>query len=178
MTSPSSESTPSSIFEEFSAYRAKWPARSPDLSRQMFDDELELLTDGLSELPPAPASDVIWGTPPTSWPDDAAMKTKYLWVVSLDNIPYILENGEIGARLGRGSVSHTNLTGGKDAHCGGELWFRNHNTFWLCGGSSRYKARSGEELADIAASFEKVGYEVINMGWDEGSNSAIRLFRG
>lgn len=173
-----SSQTLSSVPDDFSEYRAKWPARSPDLSRQKYADELQLLTEGVTEFTKAPVEDAIFGTPPKSWPDAEAMKTKYLWVVSPENIPYILENGDIGAQLERESVSHTNLTGGKDAHCGGELWFRDETTFWLCGGSSRYKARCADELEAVAVSFRRMGYEVINMGWDEDTNSAVRLLRG
>lgn len=160
-------------------YRDKWPPRSPDLSRQQYDDEVKLLKDGVLDFTVAPVTGAIIGVPPNGKKlNDEARNTKYLWVISPEKIPYILENGEQGSRLKRKYVSHTNLTGGKPAHSGGELWFKDEETVWICGGSSRYTPRSAEELEDIAECFRKLGYEVINMGWDEGTNKPSRFFRG
>ena len=165
-----------SMSSSIAAYRAKWPARAPNMSRQRFDDETKLVKS--IEFPLAPATGFVSGTPPQGrQPDENSLNTKYLWVVSTDSVPCILENGDAGIRLKRKSVSHTNLTGGKDAHCGGEMWFKDDRSIWLCGGSSRYRPRSSEELEEIAEAVRMGGYDVVNMGWDEETNSPARFYR-
>ena len=48
---------------------------------------------------------------------------KYLWVIAATSLPFIAEYADVAKDLKRGNVSHTNLTGGLEAHTGGEVWF-------------------------------------------------------
>jgi hypothetical protein len=158
-------------------YRKNYPARAADLARMKFDDEKRLLAapDGVRELSKPPATDLEVGDPPESF---GGGSNKYLWVILPDSLPYVLESGELGKSLSRGAVSHTNLTGGTEAHCGGELWFRDGSSFWICGGSSRYRPRSKAELFAVVTAFRGWGYQVASFGWDHEVNGPIRFLRG
>ena len=69
---------------------------------------------------------------------------RYVWVIDATGIPFILERG-LCALKGR-SPKHSNLTGGKPASMGGELWFRTESSLYLSGGSGRYRPRE-QQLA-------------------------------
>jgi hypothetical protein len=61
-------------------YRTKFSARPPDLRNQRFDDELKQFddSDGMQDLPSAPAVDYEPGAPPKEYGDGLK---KYLWVI-------------------------------------------------------------------------------------------------
>jgi len=100
-----------------------------------------------------------------------------LWVIAVNKVPYILEKGHAGSSLSRGRAAHTNLTGGDAVHCAGELWFRDETSFWLSGGSSRFRPRSAEELEDVVRAFRQAGFKVASFGWDPEAGPA-RFLRG
>lgn len=166
------------VDEAFSEYRTKYPARPPDLTRMRYEDELREIAkeEGLRELTIAPAlDDVRRGMPPTS--SETSDPNKYLWAVEVDRLPFALEDLS-DVSLQRGRLAHTNLTGGRNAHASGEVWFVDVDAIIINGGSSRYPPRSSEELGAIASSFKACGYKVASMGWDDGINGPARLLRG
>lgn len=103
---------------------------------------------------------------------------KYLWVIKDNGVPIILESGPLGQTTARKHLSHTNLTGGLPAGCGGELWFSEGNKILLNGASSRYKARSPEELIDATKLFEICEYKVSSFGWDDDRAWPVKYPRG
>ena len=158
-------------------YRNAYPAREPYLGTMQNDDELKQFgpEDGRGEMSIAPATGVVQGNPPDG---RGSSENKYLWAIEPEGVPSVLEDGPAGKAVARGYASHTNLTGGGLAHCGGELWFRDVNSFWLSGSSGRYRPRSGEELAAVVASFRKSGYAVASFGWDGEAGRPAKFLRG
>ena len=124
-----------------------------------------MLLPDLSRLPHAPADGVMTGGEPPR-ERNGATKHLYLWVINLVGIPYILEGAL--PKLGGNLPKHTNLTGGKPASVGGELWFRTQSSLFLSGKSGRYGPRNERQLADAVTVFEDYGYEVSSLGWEDG----------
>lgn len=106
---------------------------------------------------------------------------RYLWAILPDSVPVILETGETvqPPPLSMGVVKHTNLTGGKPACCGGELWSDaiNSRLLYVNGGSGRYGARSPKQLDDAVHVFKQFGYLVQSAGWSEENDCPERIFR-
>lgn len=166
-----------SVDQAFLTYRQNFPPRAPDRTRIRSDDELRQITveEGLRTFTVAPALGVATGAPPIS--SDTPTPDKYHWVIEPGRLSYALE-ALPGVSLRRGRLAHTNLTGGADAHCGGEMWFVDPCAIVFNGGSGRYPARSAQELGAIAIAFKSCGYRVANMGWDMGIDDAARYLRG
>lgn len=91
----------------------------------------------------------------------------YLWAIAKDDVPYALEKCAYGATLQTGVIKHTNLTGGADAHCGGEIWFVDSNSILIGGSSGRYGPDTEEQLTDAALAFSAGGYRVASLGFDD-----------
>lgn len=161
----------------FREYREAYPARPPDASRIRSDDELREISyeEGLRSFGRPPMDSVNIASPPAS--SDPAAEGKYLWAVEPDRLPYALEQLP-GISLRRGCLTHTNLTAGRAAHAGGEMWFVDHASIVINGGSGRYPPRSADELEAIAGSFRNCGYRVASMGWDLETNTPARYLRG
>ena len=157
----------------FNAYRSNpgYPPRSPDLSNQRYADETDLIssTDGLGSISSAPASAIEPASPPGGDP-----ACKYLWVVTPSDVPIALENGPAAAKMQRKRLSHTNLTGGAQAHAGGELWFTAADVIVINGGSSRYKPRPPDEVEAVALALAGLGYTVGHLPYDPGVNRWAR----
>jgi len=103
---------------------------------------------------------------------------KYLWLVTPGRVLIALEYGLSGLDLQRQRLSHTNLSGGEDAHAGGELWFYDNHSVMVNGGSSRYEPRSVEELQALADSFVSARYRVCCAEWNSDLDRPERVFRG
>lgn len=162
----------------FDLYRTEFSLQLPDLANKRHDDEVidvSSNSDVYSFLA-APATDFLLGDPPTR-PRTAGEKM-HIWLVLPRDVVFSEEAGASGASTHRGRLSHTNLSGGGEAHCGGELWFRDEQSIWITGGSSRYAPRSGEELQAITKSFLSSGYSVCSCGWDSENAAPARFFRG
>ena len=87
-------------------------------------------SSGLRLLGHAPAQDVDFGAPPASRKEEG--RNRYLWVIDDQGIPYIKEIPlEL---LISEKPKHTNLTGGRPAYAGGELWFRTQEALFMSGG--------------------------------------------
>lgn len=161
----------------FDKFRVKYgPARPPrpnvikntDETIQMTtNDGLEILNDGA-----AVASAAIPATPIL---DDTTESDKRLWAVRTTDVVHALENCDYGATLKTGKIKHTNLTGGADAFCGGELLFLSKHTIVVNGDSGRYGPRSNAEMNDVAKAFRDSGYDVWCQGYDDDTNIPFPL---
>ena len=161
----------------FDKYRAAFPARPPDLTKQQFADEVTDLSENsdIVSLEAAPATGMALGNPRSGSLTDSA---KYLWLVTRGEVPAALEYGPSGSRTTRRRLAHTNLCGGENAHAGGEMWFRGHSSIWMTGGSGRYPPATEGELEAIVSAFATAGYAVRSAGWDSETNMPARMFRG
>lgn len=157
----------------FNGLRAAHPARAPNLSLQKYLDEVTDISanDDCFSLPCAPVEDIKLSGP------ERPADLMYVWLVLADDVLYALEHGKSGQSTRRGRLAHTNLSGGADAHVGGELWFEDRNRIWFTGASSRYEARSAEELISAIESFRQAGYWVCSDGWDIGTDRPSRFVR-
>ena len=90
---------------------------------------------------------------------------------------FALESGPHGESLHSGYVKVTNLTGGRPAHCGGELWFTDPSTI-IFTGSAGYPVRGQKELDDLARAFERAGFDGGHMGFDAEVGMPSRVLRG
>jgi hypothetical protein len=152
--------------------------RPPDLGKIAGPDELRLLKreDGLRHLAEPPALGVQTSLPPRRYQEYE--EAKYLWAIKNHGLPFILEKCDACAATVRGKASHTNLTGGSEALCGGEMWFGSETKIYLDGGSGRYPPREPRELEMVAEAIKDAGYEVISFGWEEELNRPARFYRG
>jgi hypothetical protein len=157
-------------------FRRAYPLRLPDPSRVTHHDQVILLTlgQGLRYLEHAPAKEFLEGNPRTSTIEP---KNTYLWVFDDHGVPYILEMTPGAAMLHDKVAKHTNLTGGRGAYCGGELWFHDEKSLWISGGSGRYGPLSEEELSLAVTVFQEFGYHVNNLGWDSEAHSPRRNWK-
>lgn len=126
--------------------------------------------NGVRFLEPAPAADVRVGSPPLSRNDHGC--GRYLWVIDARGIPYIIE-APIPA-IHSALPKHTNLTGGKEAYLGGEMWFASDAALYVSGGSGRYPPVDGSQLEEATQVFQSFGYAVTSLGWDDEGGSAMR----
>lgn len=126
---------------------------------------------GLRLLGYAPAQDVDYGDPPRSRQERG--RHRYLWVIDDKGVPFIKEVPVVG--LEAEIPKHTNLTGGRPAYAGGELWFQTAELLFVSGGSGRYEPIHPEQLSDAVCVFEAYGYTVTSLGWDALRNSPSRI---
>ncbi|WP_237478685.1 hypothetical protein [Lichenibacterium dinghuense] len=96
-------------------------------------------------------------------------KGRRLWVILPDTAPYAPEICAFAEALGLAgnAIKHTNLTGGADAHCGGELWFLGERTILINGNSGRYGPDREDELVGAAQALKDRGYDVAYIPYDE-----------
>lgn len=119
-------------------------------------------------------------------PRDVAMEAEGgpwrhdLWVIRRLDVVTAPEDCPFGqARPEQGGkVKHTNLTGGSDAHCGGELIKIGASALLLDGSSGRYPPRTSEELLAAIAAFRDSGYAVWYMDFDVDTNTPLRFHQG
>ena len=161
----------------FKAYRERFSARPYLKERVSNDGELVRLepTDGVQEFPSIENPET--GSPPSLGTEKG--RNTYLWVVLPDSAPIILEDSPSSQNLQSKRITHTNLTGGADAHAGGELWFYgDSSTILFSGASGRYQPRNPEELTMVGAAFKACGYVVGSLGWDADRARPFRNLRG
>ncbi len=96
----------------------------------------------------------------------------HLWVFDSQAIPYIFERAPVADTLESGVVKHTNLTGGGDASCAGELWVdpADDNLIYINGCSGRYGPRTREQMDCTVEVFDQLGHKVRSFGWDDDAN--------
>lgn len=125
--------------------------------------------DGLAFLRRAPASGVKFGNPQKL---EDPVRNTYLWVIDYRGIPYLIESRmDI---LDRHLPKHTNLTGGKSAYIGGELWFSDANSIFVSGGSGRFPPLNEQQLDAAIGVFSSFKYTVKSLGWNRGTDLAMR----
>ena len=161
----------------FGEYIQSFDKREPNLQRLEHNDELQKFSevDGVREFCYAPIYGIEIGKPPIGMTKRG--DNTYLWVITDEGIPYLLEEGNAGRSLNRGRASHTNLTGNQEAYCGGEIWFAGEDTVWISGGSSRFQPRDSNELNTVQKLFEACNYKVTNFGWDDETDRPVRFMR-
>lgn len=157
---------------------SEYSSRPPNLDNQQFADETKSLigSSGVFSMSVAPEAQHVVGRPGRSEADKHG-KRKFLWLIGVSDVFVAEENGAAGKITQRGYLSHTNLSGGADAHAGGELWYRDDKSFWMNGSSSRYRPRSKDELNSIVDGFRSAGYTVCSCGWLDENAAPARFFR-
>lgn len=153
-------------FDEFRTFVC--PPRAPHPDRIEDDSEcLQMVaSDGLDEWIDGPAGvgrDKLSGVPAIN---TSQLDFRRLWVVRLGDVVHAAERGPYASNVRKGVIKHTNLTGGKPAHSGGELIFLDDETIVLNGRSGRYGPRSEQEMTAVAKAFRKSGYFVWSCGYD------------
>ncbi|MFA6062871.1 MAG: hypothetical protein WC736_09745 [Gallionella sp.] len=170
----------------FETYREAYPARSPNLQYKKYDDELIEIAGCYFVLDTtfvhACYAELV--VPLDELEGKKLPDTKkFLWVVTPDDVKYAHEKSELAqSHCKRGRLAHTNITGGKEAHSGGQLAFLKHiedsnPAIVLDGDSSRYSPRSEEELNDIATCFSKTGFDIYSLGWNEEEARSEYVYR-
>ena len=155
-------------------FRARYESQPPQRDCQQHELVQLANIDGVIMLQQAPASQVQLGRPSRSVVERGV--NTYLWVIDDSGIPYIIEHPL--PCLGGVPPKHTNLTGGKGAYAGGEMWFASEERLFLSGGSGRYPPRSEDQLTDATKVFESYQYEVTSLGWDAETGYTKRIYDG
>ena len=165
--------SPSEGSSELQMFRDSYPERDPPCNCQPYT-LIELTEDdGVVQLRQAPAPpSVSLGSPPLS--DEEPGENRYLWVIDQRGIPYIFEQ-RLSTIYGE-LPKHTNLTGGRAAYMGGELWFSSNSDLFVSGGSGRYPPNGPRQLEDAARVFESYQYSVTSLGWDFNNDRAWREY--
>lgn len=105
---------------------------------------------------------------PTDGIPDQPFEGKYLWVITVQGLFLLLENTP-NPDAERGVVCHTNITGGKPALQGGELWFGDDKQVYINFKSGRYGAYDNDVTVvlryrqAVLAYFSSVGYQVVQL---------------
>ena len=114
-----------------------------------FKNELILVdSSGLSEVNMATLDDI--GTE----------VARYLWVIDTEGKLYIILESTPNSVAERKCVCHSNMTGGKAALQGGELWFLNPNSIVMNFRSGRYGAETIEHEEAVIEYWESLGFTV------------------
>ena len=156
----------------FDLFRNRYPAKPCNMERVANDGELVQLDawNGLQLW--EDGSGAIKGELPMLDPKPPAT---HLWVVRTDDVVHASEDGSFGTTLESKVIKHSNLTGGTNAHCGGELLFVGENVIALNGSSGRYGPNSGAEMTAVARAFRASGYGVWSYGFSEETMTAYRF---
>lgn len=146
----------------FAAYRADRAPKAmhADAERYTGDADQITMADGLLSWEDGPTA-AAEAVPVMAEPDDI-----HLWVVVTNDVLHAREHCAFGAARAAGTIKHSNLTGGQDAWCGGELMFVDDATIVLNGCSGRYRMMDEAELRAVASAFKASGYGVWSMGWN------------
>lgn len=85
---------------------------------------------------------------------------RYLWVITATGMHIILEATPNPASQ-RQIVVHSNITGGKAALQGGELWFGTDGVVYINYRSGRYGAMTEQQMQTVVEYFNYVQYEKV-----------------
>jgi hypothetical protein len=155
----------------FDKFRGKYsPARAPNTGMIRNSDEVIQMTaeDGLEQWSDGVATTSA-AVPLTPKIDDTLLSGLKLWAVRATDVVHAHEKCAFGKTLETQVIKHTNLTGGDDAYCGGELLFLSDSTIVVNGYSGRYGPKSEREMEDVALAFRQSGFNVWSSGYDEES---------
>lgn len=158
--------------DAFGRFRNQYSAKQCNMSRVANDEELVQLdaSNGLQLW-----VDGAGGTTdslPTIEPNPPAT---HLWAVRIYDVVHAREDCSFGTTLESKVIKHSNLTGGADAHCGGELLFMGEDVVALTGGSGRYGPSSAAEMTAVAQAFRASGYGVWSYGFSEETMTAYKF---
>jgi hypothetical protein len=153
----------------------KFPPTAP-ARRPANKDELRKLgaRDGVRVLSRPPTETDLRRVPEKKGDDGC-----HLWVVVPIEVPYLLELAPVVPPLESGRVTHTNLTGGAPASCGGELWVdpADDGLLYINGCSGRYGPRGPEQLEAAEDALRSLGFQVIGFGWDDDAGKPAMVLR-
>ena len=158
----------------FAVKPMKRPEDNPDEIRQM------QVADGMNDLP-SPQAPVSTFVRHSSIPNTYgnAPEARHLWVIRSEDFPVALEDCPWGKVLQSGKIKHSNLTGGRSAHSGGEIWFIGEDKIAVNAASGRYGAENEQEFNQIVEALRRSGYRVASMGFDLDNTSITnRVFVG
>lgn len=142
-----------------SVFRGTYAAIPPKRAPKDPDECVQMTpTDGLGFFGGAVTEPIVVDQIPATSED--AEDGRYLWVIGLVDCPHGFERGDFGRARLLGQIKHTNLTGGANAHCGGELWFLGDRRIMMNGDSGRYGPASEQQLRDAALCLKDLGYTV------------------
>lgn len=158
----------------------------PPHKKAEHDDEVRLLgpSDGVFDLEAGPAmatATVLLEDRVDPLPHGSPDEGRHLWVIAKAGAPALLEEApNVKPPLQLKKAKHTNLTGGAEAYCGGEVWFDpdDDTTIYVNGASGRYGPQKREDLEDAVSFFRHLGFNVVSFGWDEDNDWAVRVYRG
>lgn len=161
---------------DFAEFRGIYPLRPYVADRVRNEGELVQLPPGAGLMSfPKDAYKCETSPPPRSQSERGKL---YLWVIAANDVSFALESVPFGQILETRVIKHTNLTGGADAHCGGELWFLTENKLLLSAASGRYGPQSEQEMIDAALAFKSEGFEVASLGFDDDTGYPCQLLVG
>lgn len=163
--SASTKMTPS---DELASYREEYSVKPMQRSTNNADELILMLpANGMYELPspPAKAEEFPQVRPLPATRTDAPIG-RHLWVIRPTDMPVALEACDWGKSLASKRITHSNLTGGLDAHSGGEMWFVNEDRIGINAASGRYGANSEREFDQIVDALRRSGYHVAPAGFD------------
>jgi hypothetical protein len=86
---------------------------------------------------------------------------RYLWIIDKRGLWILLETTE-NFKASRGHVCHTNITGGKQALQGGELWFEGENKISINFYSGRYGGTTTNHWIAVVKYFKSLNY-IVNV---------------
>ena len=101
----------------------------------------------------------------------------FLWIALKDRIKIVREKANASKRLKLKRIKHTNLSGGRYAYSGGELWFVSNDTIIINGCSGRYGPRTKDQFDNMVGIFKATGWNVIPAGWDSEVNRPVKFLR-
>lgn len=164
-----------------SIFAADHPAKIPNpeiMENANADESLQMTEqDGLCVLPDAPCRFAECVSNPEDYVSVQQENGIYLWIIDPDNVLCMKEFASIGQSLSQGKVKHTNLTGGKPACSGGEMWFSANDAIYVSGSSGRYGPSSEEELIECAHVFQRKAYKTCCLGWDDDIGLPASVYR-
>lgn len=160
----------------FGDFRGVYPAIPPKRAPRDPDECVQMtLADGMRFLAGPVREPVTIVRVPTT--QEETLVGRYLWVIGPTDCPHGLEEGPFGQARRLGQVKHTNLTGGGNAHCGGELWYLTDDRVLINGASGRYGPATEQQLHDAARCLQALGYSVGYMRFGE-SNKPMTFAAG
>ena len=129
----------------------------PESKRVMNIGETELFTSAIYDATEDGKPDNVLLTSR----DNRSRATKYIWVITSKGIFIAHEETQGHPNRFRTGLCHSNLTGGKKAYQGGELWFLNDDSIVINFYSGRYGAETEEQKRAVVNYFYSVGYDRV-----------------
>jgi hypothetical protein len=158
--------------EWLATYRKQYPAKPMRRAPNNDDELIRMPQDqGVYELPHRPATQSQFpraSSPPRT--KETAREARHLWVIRSGDVPVALEACAWGTTLQSMCIKHSNLTGGDDAHSGGEIWFINDDRIAVNAQSGRYGAESDREFKMIVDALRHLRI----FGWEKLKDLADR----